>query len=194
MLDDSPVKQFERWFEEASRKKPDFANAMTIATVDLQGVPDARIVLLKEIRDEGLVFFTNYESTKAQQLELSPKAACVFWWPDFERQIRVRGTVAKISAKQSDAYFKTRPRGSQLGAWASKQSQVLQDRTELDTAYLKLEKQFENQEVPRPENWGGYCLKPRQFEFWQGRENRLHDRFEYDLDLSGCWVVKRLAP
>ncbi len=193
-LDEDPLKQFDRWFQEALKKQVDFANAMTIATVDESGAPDARVLLLKEINSEGLVFFTNYESVKARQLGLNPHAAAVFWWPVLERQVRVRGGVSKISAAQSDAYFKTRPRGSQLGAWASKQSQVLQDRVELEATCLKLEQRYRGKEIPRPENWGGYCLKPNHFEFWQGRENRLHDRFEYDRNKSGDWEIRRLAP
>lgn len=182
-----PFKQFDAWYQESPQE------VMTLATVDALGNPDARIVLLKQASSEGFVFFTNYHSVKARQLDSHPYAACVFFWPELQRQVRVRGSVSKISAADSETYFKTRPRGSQLGAWASEQSKVLQDRAGLEAAYAKFEKLYAGQEVPRPEHWGGYCLKPEHFEFWQGRENRLHDRLVYDLK-AGVWETTRLAP
>lgn len=183
-----PFKQFDAWCQESPQE------VMTLATVDALGNPDARIVLLKEVSLEGLVFFTNYHSVKAQELESHPYAACVFFWPALERQVRIRGPVSKISATDSDAYFKIRPRGSQLGAWASDQSKVLKDRAELEAAYAKFEKLYADREVPRPGHWGGYCLKPEHFEFWQGRQDRLHDRFVYHLRETGLWEKTRLAP
>ncbi|MEI6791223.1 MAG: pyridoxamine 5'-phosphate oxidase [Myxococcaceae bacterium] len=182
-----PFEQFKIWFVEVSE-------AMTLATVDESGMPDARIVLLKEVTEDAFVFFTNYQSAKAQQLQNMPYAACVFWWPKLERQVRIRGPVSKISPEQSDAYFQTRPRGSQIGALVSKQSQELKNRAELEIAWLEIEKKYNNQLIPRPDYWGGYCLKPVHFEFWQGRENRLHDRVAYNLSPQGIWEQKLLAP
>lgn len=189
-----PFEQFQIWYQEASQKQPQLPEAMTLATVDKEGIPDARVVLLKELTKEGFVFFTNYQSLKAQQLEVHPDAACVFWWPVLERQVRIRGFVTKIPPEQSDAYSQTRPRGSQIGAWASRQSQVLKDRTELEKTWAEIERKYSGQAIPRPEFWGGYCLKPTYFEFWQGRENRLHDRWAYNLNPQGLWDMKLLAP
>lgn len=188
MLIKDPFEQFENWYQESPQE------GMTLATVDEFGIPDARIVLLKKADHNGFVFFTNYHSVKAKQLESNPVATCVFWWSKLQRQVRIKGSVSKIAPTDSETYFKTRPRGSQIGAWASHQSEILLNRVELENAYAAFEKKYAGQEVPRPEHWGGYCLKPHHFEFWQGRDSRLHDRFEYDLNKSGVWEIKQLAP
>lgn len=194
MLETNPFKQFDCWFKEAIDHNILIPEGMTLATVDEHGHPDARVVLLKEVSQNQFIFFTNYHSHKASQLEACPQAALVFWWALLERQVRMKGKVQKVSASESDAYFKTRPRGSQIGAWASYQSKKLNDRSELESAYGDFEKRYADQEIPRPPHWGGYALIPSSFEFWQGRESRLHDRFFYDLDPSGAWNISQLSP
>jgi pyridoxamine 5'-phosphate oxidase len=193
-LDDDPIAQFREWFEEAAAVNP-MPEAMCIATVDDQGMPDARMVLLKGVDREGFRFFTNYEGVKASQLEANQAAALVFHWVELDRQVRVRGPVEKVSEAQSDEYYASRGRGSQIGAWASPQSRPLRDpREELDDLTRQAEKRFEGVDpIPRPPHWGGYVIHPVQIEFWQGRRARLHDRFRYEPDGDG-WSIQRLAP
>jgi pyridoxamine 5'-phosphate oxidase len=188
-----PFEQFRRWFDQAlSAGVPD-ANAMTLATTKPDGRPAARIVLLKGFGAEGFVFFTNHESRKGRELALNPYGALVFYWPELERQVRVEGGVARTSVDESDRYFRTRPRGSRLGAWASPQSEVIGGREEIERRAAEVAARFPGDEVPRPSNWGGYRLAPVVFEFWQGRPNRLHDRLEY-VRAGAAWCIRRLAP
>ncbi len=189
-----PFEQFRRWFAEAERVEGPEPNAMALATATPEGQPAVRMVLLREVDERGLVFYTNYESRKGQELAKNPHAALVFWWPNMARQVRVEGVVEKVSAEKSDAYFRTRPRGSQIGAWASRQSTVIASRAELEARYRQYEAEFVGREVPRPPHWGGYRLVPEVFEFWQGRLNRLHDRFRYRKGADGSWIIERLAP
>lgn len=192
-LDDDPVRQFRRWFADAERAQLLEPNAMTLATADPAGRPSARVVLLKEIDERGLVFFTDYRSRKARELAANPRAAAVFLWKELERQVRVSGDVDVVSAEESSAYFRTRPRGSRLGAWASVQSAELPDRAALEETVKRMDAQYPGEEIPLPPHWGGYRLLPNEFEFWQGRENRLHDRFRY-VRSGSRWSVSRLSP
>lgn len=169
-------------------------NAMTLATADKQGRPSARIVLLKGVDSQGFTFFTNYESRKGQELSENSAASLVFYWPDLERQVCIAGNVKRISRADSEAYFSNRPRGSQLAAWASKQGQVVPDRQFLEAEWKELESKFHSQSIPTPPYWGGYLLVPSRIEFWQGRPNRLHDRFRYTLQQTGNWLIERLSP
>jgi len=187
-----PFEQFAAWFDQAHDEAP-LEEAMTLATVDPDGAPDARMVLLKGFGPDGFRFFTNYESAKAGQLDSSGLAAIVVYWRELDRQVRLRGTVTRLPDADSDAYFASRPREAQLGAWASPQSRVIEDRAELDAALAEIEARFEDSEVPRPEHWGGYQLEPDRIEFWQGQVARLHDRFVYVRGADG-WSVSRLAP
>lgn len=189
-----PITQFTRWWEEAIASHIDEVNAMTLATVTPEGLPAARIVLLKGYDEHGFVFFTNYKSHKGMELEAHPHAALVFFWKELERQVRIEGTVSKTSTAESDAYFESRPAGSRIGAWASPQSRVVANRTEIETNYSKYEQQFGYENIPRPENWGGYIVKPSVVEFWQGRGSRLHDRILYTATTSHKWKRERLAP
>jgi pyridoxamine 5'-phosphate oxidase len=193
-LDPDPVVQFDRWFERAA-EVVDEPEAVCLATVDSDGVPDARMVLLKGTGPDGFRFFTNYEGVKAFQLDANPAAAMVFFWPQLERQIRIRGPVERLPAADSDAYFASRGRNSRIGAWASPQSEVIPDsREQLDRFNDEARERFDGvEDVPRPPHWGGFILRPIQFEFWQGRQARLHDRFRYRPDGSG-WKIERLAP
>ncbi len=215
-LDASPIAQFESWFRDATgehsqsrwRKigialfklwsaicnhRPADINAMTLATVDQTGKSSTRTVLLKSVDARGFVFFTNYDSRKGRELAENPNAALTFFWPDLERQVCVAGTVVKLPSAESEAYFKSRPRGSRLGAWASNQSAVLADRAALEAKWRELEKRFP-QDIPVPPNWGGFILKPDRIEFWQGRPSRLHDRFNYTRQPDGSWKIERLSP
>ena len=192
-VDPDPLVQFTRWFEEAIAAELPDANAMALATATPDGHPSVRIVLLKGVDERGLVFFTDYRSRKAIELDENPRVALAFYWHAIERQVRVEGAAEKVSAPESDAYFLSRPVGSRLGAWASPQSTVIPSRQWLDAEYARVAARFAGGEVPRPEHWGGYRILPDMFEFWQGRPNRLHDRLRYRLGPAG-WILERLAP
>jgi pyridoxamine 5'-phosphate oxidase len=192
--DSSPFQQFELWFNQALAANLLEPNAMTLATVTSEGKPDARIVLLKGFDDRGFVFYTNYRSQKGRELAANPHAALVFLWGDLERQVRVVGRVEKATDLEADTYFQSRPLGSQLGAWASTQSEVIASRGVLEARMTALETEYAGREIPRPEYWGGFRVLPTEIEFWQGRPSRLHDRLRYQLQDSGDWVIDRLAP
>jgi pyridoxamine 5'-phosphate oxidase len=188
-----PIEQFTSWWSEAVNSKIDEVNAMTLATASPDGVPFARIVLLKSLTKEGFVFYTNYKSNKGKELAENPKAALVFFWKELERQVRVEGRVEKVSEADSEAYFASRPVASQIGAWASPQSKPIPNRTVLEEGVLKYKQQFGEDNVPKPPQWGGYIVKPVKVEFWQGRRSRLHDRILYTCK-NGEWKTERLAP
>ncbi len=188
-----PINQFQRWFEEAESSGVPEPNIMTLATVGDQGQPSLRVVLMKEVTAHGLVFYTNFRSRKAGEMDNHPKAALNFFWYKMNRQVRMEGKVTKVSDQRSDAYFKTRPRGSQIGAWVSEQSQAIPSREYLEDRLTNYTTKFEGQEVPRPPHWGGYHLIPHRVEFWQNGEHRLHDRFLYILN-QDTWERCRLAP
>lgn len=190
----NPFDQFEKWWQQAISSNIDEANAMTLATASSDGMPAARIVLLKDFSREGFVFYTNYKSFKAMHLQENPKACLVFFWKELERQVRITGLVKKLNKKDNDDYFYSRPASSQIGAWASPQSQVIESRNWLDEQYLKLSEEFKQTEIQRPPNWGGYLVQPVIIEFWQGRPSRLHDRIQYTLEENGNWKIERLAP
>lgn len=215
-LDPNPLSQFQSWFGDAARSQagsrlrqigialyklwsallghaPADVNAMTLATVSGDGIPSARTVLLKGADARGFIFFTNYDSRKGRELAANPNAALTFFWPELERQVCVTGTVSKLPAPESAAYFKSRPRGSQLGAWASNQSNIVQDRAALEKQWQEAVARFPT-EIPLPPNWGGYVLSPLRIEFWQGRPSRLHDRFCYTKQADDSWRVDRLSP
>lgn len=189
-----PIVQFERWFQAVLMEAVDDPTAMVLSTVDERGHPDSRVLLLKGIEQNGFVFYTNYNSAKGHQLALNGYAALNFYWPSMMRQVRVRGLIAKLSHAQSCAYFATRPRGSQIGAMASQQSQVILNRAQLEADYHALAKQYTHEVLPCPSHWGGYLLVPEQMEFWQGRDDRLHDRVQYLRQDDGTWNMCRLAP
>jgi pyridoxamine 5'-phosphate oxidase len=193
-VDPDPFRQFDRWFREAVEAGVPEPTAMTLATATADGRPSARVVLLKDVTDGAFVFYTNYESAKAAELEANPAAALLFFWQPLERQVRVGGAVARVPAAESDAYFATRPRGSQIGAWASRQSAVIPDRGVLDRAVEDLLRRLGDGPVPRPAHWGGYRLVPDEIEFWQGRPNRLHDRVRYRHGRERGWIIERLSP
>jgi pyridoxamine 5'-phosphate oxidase len=188
-----PIKQFQTWFKDAIDAKLPLPEAMTLATATPDGKPSARMVLLKQVDDDGFVFFTNYNSTKAAQLDANPFAALVFYWSRLDRQVRVEGSVVRTSAQESRDYFRTRPRESQIGAWASAQSKVISSREFLEQRAEELEAQYRDREIDCPEYWGGYRLKPDRIEFWKSRIGRLHDRILYERHSTG-WTVSRLAP
>ena len=189
-----PIMQFQIWWQQVIDSEITEPNAMTLATASADGVPSARIVLLKGFDKDGFVFYTNYNSFKAQQLAENPKACMVFFWKELERQVRITGLVAPVPAEESDAYFKARPEGSRIGAWASPQSQVIQNREWLDAQYELRLKELSGTSIERPPHWGGYAVKPVLVEFWQGRPSRLHDRLQYSLQDDGTWKIERLAP
>ena len=194
-LSPDPFQQFKLWFTESVRTAGDREpNAMTLATASGAGVPSARVVLLKSFDERGVMFFTNYESRKAQQLAENPHAALSFHWPWLERQIQIEGVVQKVGREESEAYFDKRPIGSRLGAIVSKQSSVIESREKLEERLLELKARYQDTAPPVPEFWGGYLLVPQRFEFWQGRENRLHDRFLYTQRADARWQIDRLAP
>ena len=215
-LDANPLSQFESWFRAAAgesaqsrwrkigialyklwsavcNRRPADTNAMTLATVDKEGKPSTRTVLLKSVDARGFIFFTNYDSRKGRELAENPNAALSFFWSELERQVCVAGTVTKLPVTESEAYFKSRPRGSRIGAWASNQSEPVPDRAFLEAKWRELESKFPG-EVPLPANWGGFILRPERIEFWQGRPSRLHDRFHYTRQADGAWQIERLAP
>jgi pyridoxamine 5'-phosphate oxidase len=215
-LDANPLAQFEAWFREATgeqsqsrwRKigvalaklwsairnhRPADINAMTLATADKNGRPSTRTVLLKTVDERGFIFFTNYDSRKGRELAENPIAALTFFWPELERQVCVAGTVIKLSSEESAAYFRSRPRGSRLAAWASNQSEIIPDRATLEAKWRELDRKYPD-EVPLPPNWGGFILRPDRIEFWQGRPSRLHDRFSYTRQADASWKLERLSP
>ena len=193
-LDQNPFKQFETWFNEAIEAKLTEPNAFSLATVGNDMMPSIRTVLLKIFDENGFIFFTNYKSTKANQIEENPKAAALFPWLDLERQVKIEGNIQKISTTESLKYFLSRPKGSQIGAWVSHQSQVISSRSLLEQKFDEIKNKFVNGEVPFPSFWGGYIIKPTKIEFWQGGQDRLHDRFLYELKENGAWSISRLAP
>jgi pyridoxamine 5'-phosphate oxidase len=192
--DPNPIEQFRTWFDEVLTSNLHEPNAMVLATATLDGRPSARVVLLKGFDERGFVFYTNYEGRKGEELETNPHCALLFYWGEVERQVRVEGRVRRVPDKESDAYFAGRPRGSQLGAWASEQSRPVGDRGALEHRLRELEAEYEGREVPRPPFWGGYRVEPETIEFWQGRENRLHDRLVYLRSEDGGWRRGRLQP
>ena len=185
--------QFTKWWQEALDSQIEEVNAMTLATATLDGKPSARVVLLKGYDEKGFVFFTNYNSNKGKQIAENPFVCLVFFWKELERQVRIEGTISRVSAEESDAYFGSRPVGSRIGAWASPQSKVIPKRQVIEENVVELEKSFGGKEIDRPPFWGGYRVKPLVVEFWQGRSSRLHDRFQYTLE-EGGWKIERLAP
>lgn len=216
-LKSDPIEQFRTWFEAAahSRGKSRWrkigialydvwqavlgntrveVNAMTLATVGADGKPSSRTVLLKGVDERGFIFFTNYESRKGRELAANPNAALTFFWPELERQICIAGSVTKVSREESEAYFRTRPKGSRIGAWASNQSSVVPDRAALEKLWQEMAARFPGDDVPLPPNWGGYVLRPERIEFWQGRASRMHDRFCYTRQVDDTWKIERLSP
>jgi pyridoxamine 5'-phosphate oxidase len=191
---DNPIDQFTKWWKEAVSSDIVEVNAMTLATVSSEGIPAARIVLLKGYDKNGFVFFTNYESKKGQDLLAHPLAALVFFWKELERQVRISGRVEKVSAEESDAYFQSRPEGSRLGAWASPQSKPISSRQVIEEQLAAYQQTYHLHPIPRPPHWGGYRVVPDTIEFWQGRSSRLHDRIQYKKDAADNWVISRLAP
>ena len=192
-VDADPVVQFRSWWTEAIDSKIEEVNAMTLATADESGKPSARIVLLKGFDGNGFTFFTNYTSHKAKDLETNPYASLVFFWKELERQIRIVGSVEKLTAEENNNYFQSRPVGSRLGAWASPQTTVIESREIIEQRVSELQAQFSEGEIPCPPFWGGYVVKPTIIEFWQGRPSRLHDRIQYSLN-KNSWIIERLAP
>lgn len=193
-IDANPFKQFDKWWQEALTSDIDEVNAMTLATSSADGIPSARIVLLKGFSEDGFTFYTNYNSYKGKQLLENPKACLVFFWKELERQIRITGIVQKTSDKDSEEYFQSRPFESRVGATVSPQSTAIENREWLEKRYTDLEKKLNGNKVERPVHWGGYIVKPVIIEFWQGRPSRLHDRIEYSLQENGEWIIQRLAP
>ena len=188
------IEQFKTWWTEAVDSAIDEVNAMTLATASAQGKPSARVVLLKGFNESGFIFFTNYHSQKASEIEENPRVSLVFFWKELERQVRIDGTIKKITAEDSDEYFYSRPVESRIGAWASPQSKVIASRKVIEENVVELEKSFAGKMIDRPPHWGGYIVKPAVIEFWQGRSSRLHDRLQYSLNEMGQWEIKRLAP
>ena len=192
-IDRDPIRQFQTWLDDAFAAKLPLAEAMTLATVTAEGKPSARMVLLKQVDRDGFVFYTNYNSAKARELDANPYAALVFYWVQLDRQVRVEGSVTRTSREESREYFATRPRESQIGAWASEQSEVIESRAALEERAIELEKQYDGRQIDCPEHWGGYRLKPERIEFWKSRIGRLHDRILYQRD-GDSWTITRLAP
>jgi pyridoxamine 5'-phosphate oxidase len=192
-VDPDAVRQFSAWFDQALAADVPEPNAMSLATVNPEGIPNLRMVLLKGFDARGFVFYTNYASRKGCELESNPHAALLFYWPELERQVRINGLVSRVSDEESNAYFASRPRGHQIGAWASDQSAIIENRGAVDQRAESAASRFADRPVPRPPYWGGYRVVPEVVEFWQGRENRLHDRLEY-VRLDGVWRIQRLSP
>lgn len=192
-INPNPFEQLRTWLDDAINGKEKEPTAMVLSTLDTNGFPESRVVLLKELKGDGLVFYTNYESKKGSQISQNGHVAVVLFWPQLERQVRIKGTAEKISESESGNYFKSRPIDSQLGAWASPQSRIIEGREVLDRNYQKYQEYFKNREIEKPPHWGGFIIRPEYFEFWQGRPNRLHDRFEFVLDANE-WIIHRLAP
>ena len=190
----TPLPLFEKWFDDAVNENLPEPNAMVLTTATQQGMPSSRIVLLKELAKDGFIFFTNYHSRKGKQIEENPNVAVVFDWHEAERQVRIEGIAEKISEKDSDTYFNSRPESSKIGAWTSPQSEELNSRQQIDELLKKTTETFEGKTIPRPPHWGGYIIRPKYIEFWQGRANRLHDRIVYKKDTQGEWKIGRLAP
>ncbi len=188
-----PLDQFGLWFEEAINSKTLEPNAMALATANKSGIPSVRIVLLRKFNERGFVFFTNYFSAKANDINENPNAALLFYWPELERQVRINGKVEKVTKEESENYFNTRPRGHRIGAWASEQSRVIENRLILEKRFKEIEEKYKDDNIPLPPFWGGYRLIPNAYEFWQGRESRLHDRLRYTLQ-EGIWKIERLSP
>lgn len=193
-VNSNPFQQFEKWFKEAQAGELLEPNAMVLSTVDAAGQPFQRTVLMKALDDEGIVFYTNYKSRKAQQIEGNNKVNILFPWYPMERQVAIQGIATKISTKESLNYFLSRPHGSQLGAWVSQQSEVISSRSLLEMKLAEMKQKFKEGKVPLPDFWGGYKIEPTSFEFWQGRQSRLHDRLIYQLDVDGNWKISRLSP
>jgi pyridoxamine 5'-phosphate oxidase len=197
-LDADPIVQFRRWFEQATARlgnaESSDVNAATLSTVDRDGRPSARVVLLKGVDERGFIFFTNYDSRKGREIAGNPNVSLVFYWPDQERQVCIAGAASKVLRAESEAYFKLRPRGSRLAAWASRQSEVIENREVLESQWRELQAKFPDEDVPMPPNWGGFVIVPVRIEFWQGRPSRLHDRFRYLKQSDGKWLVERLSP
>jgi pyridoxamine 5'-phosphate oxidase len=192
-IDSDPIQQFKRWLQQALEVVPE-PNAMVLATVGHSGRPSTRVVLLKGVDERGFTFFTNYNSRKAREMSENPRAAITFYWGPLERQVCICGDITKISQQEAEAYFRSRPRGNRLGAWASKQSQVIASRAELENRMKQLEATYPDEDIPMPPFWGGYLLTPIQIEFWQGRPSRLHDRICYSKQAANQWKVERLSP
>jgi len=192
-IDRDPIRQFQTWFNDAFEAKLPLPEAMTLATATRDGKPSARMVLLKQVDHDGFVFYTNYNSAKAEQLDANPHAALVFYWAKLDRQVRIEGSISRTSREESLAYFATRPRESQIGAWASEQSEAISSRTVLEERAAELEQQYRDREIECPEHWGGYRLKPERIEFWKSRIGRLHDRILYQRE-GDSWTITRLAP
>ena len=193
-LDKNPLRQFARWFDEAKKSQPLLPESMVVSTCGADGIVASRVSLLKTFDEHGFVFFTNYNSRKGTQISENPRVSLCFHWLALERQVRVEGVAVKTTAEESDAYFASRPRGSQLGAWASNQSSVIAGRGDLDARFAELEGAYKERQIPRPPHWGGFRIIPVEIEFWQGRADRLHDRFVYRLREPKDWVIERLSP
>lgn len=193
-LDPNPIVQFNHWLGEATARQLLEPNAMVLATVDAAGQPWTRTVLLKICDERGFTFFTNYDGAKGRHLVGNPRASLTFWWGALERQVNITGTVEKTSLEESDAYFRSRPPSSQIGAWASAQSEVVASRDQLERQFTEALAKYGERDIPRPPHWGGYCLTPQTMEFWQGRRSRLHDRLRYTRQPEGAWKIERLSP
>ena len=193
-IETDPINQFEKWFEDAVKNKVNEPNVMHLSTATPDGIPSGRIMLLKGFDENGFVFFTNYDSRKGGELQINSNASMTFLWLELYRQVRIEGKVHQISSEESDEYFHSRPRGSQIGAVASSQSRILSSRSELEKTAEEIELRFKDKQIPRPDNWGGFCLVPDSIEFWQGRANRLHDRIKYEKKVGKNWTISRLYP